>query len=290
MNKKRWIIAITLMLAVTGFAMAGGGTDKQYEAAALVHKGEYFENQFELFKNPPKSGVYTISAPAPTQATPSSSYERNTERPPDVQAEPPSEQDIDRAIACFEEALKLFPSGTWKVPSSNSMTYITFTSPPPEGVKASLARAQRTKRDWIATGKSAWEESQRKALEAQYTVKLNAAGDGAVITKYSGDREVVGKNEKGYIYSSGELIVPATIQGFPVKEIGDGAFSNKSLTRVVIPEGVTRIGSDAFRNNRELIAVTIPSTVTSVGKGAFSGCPNLDVPTQLALRKLGYTD
>jgi len=124
--------------------------------------------------------------------------------------------------------------------------------------------------------------------EDDFSVTLNDAGDGAVITKYSG---------KG-----GSLTIPATIQGFPVKQIGDRAFYDKRLTSVVIPEGVRQIGREAFGNNRGLTSVTIPSTVRrrvylddkrSVGDiwpDAFSGCPNLDVPTQLALRKLGYTD
>jgi len=303
MNKKILLTACTLMLVVTGIAMAGGPSQqKQFDAQKLAWKGEYYEYQFELYKNPPKPDVdrrQRISPPADTFATVprnlsggrSSSkvqtysfrdlYENGELREIDIpeslrdelRGSRPSEQNIDQAIDCYTKALALVKADDYK---------------------KFLARAQNTKQEWLATGKAAWEKAQQEAqvktLEDKFTVTLNAAGDGAVITKYSGDREVVGKTEYGPIYSSGDMVIPAAIQSFPVKEIGDGAFSNKRLTSVVIPEGVTRIGNDAFKDNRELITVTIPSTVTSVGKGAFSGCPNLDVPTQLALKKLGYKD
>ena len=48
-----------------------------------------------------------------------------------------------------------------------------------------------------------------------------------------------------------------------------------SLTNVVIPEGVTNIGSDTFYECRSLTSVVIPASVTSIGVSAFWGCPNL---------------
>lgn len=48
-----------------------------------------------------------------------------------------------------------------------------------------------------------------------------------------------------------------------------------SVPDVQIPEGVTRIGNDAFRNCTVLRTVTIPDSVTSIGTYAFSDCTNL---------------
>ena len=42
-----------------------------------------------------------------------------------------------------------------------------------------------------------------------------------------------------------------------------------------IPNSVTSIGGDAFRDCASLIEVTIPNNVTSIGDAAFSGCKNL---------------
>ena len=48
---------------------------------------------------------------------------------------------------------------------------------------------------------------------------------------------------------------------------------DKDVTSVIIPEAVTSIGADAFRNCSSLTSITIPNNVTNVGNGAFSGCP-----------------
>ena len=44
---------------------------------------------------------------------------------------------------------------------------------------------------------------------------------------------------------------------------------------VRIPDGVTAIGEDAFRDNTNLKSVTIPDGVESIGSGAFSYCTSL---------------
>ena len=41
---------------------------------------------------------------------------------------------------------------------------------------------------------------------------------------------------------------------------------------VIIPEGVTTIGKDAFSHNSAIRSVTIPEGVKVIGNSAFGGC------------------
>ena len=47
------------------------------------------------------------------------------------------------------------------------------------------------------------------------------------------------------------------------------------IKKVIIEDGVTRIGNDAFYGCFRLKSVTIPNTVTKIGRGAFWGCSAL---------------
>lgn len=49
------------------------------------------------------------------------------------------------------------------------------------------------------------------------------------------------------------------------------------IQRLDLPEGLTRIGSEAFRECENLTAVTLPSTVRSVERRAFYRCRNLTI-------------
>lgn len=87
------------------------------------------------------------------------------------------------------------------------------------------------------------------------------------ITKYKGSDPLV--------------VIPATMQGLPVKWIGVGLrgggsgsiFSGDNVrdnvVAVVIPEGVTCILEGAFANCKNLSSVVLPSTLKYIGKRAF---------------------
>ena len=76
--------------------------------------------------------------------------------------------------------------------------------------------------------------------------------------------------------TTGAITIPATLGGYPVTSIGNGAFSGCSgLTSVSIPDSVTSIGNEAFRGCSRLTSVTIPDSLTSIGESVFANCPRM---------------
>ncbi len=72
--------------------------------------------------------------------------------------------------------------------------------------------------------------------------------------------------------NAASAVIPESIDGYPVTEIGAQAFKQKSsLTSVVIPDSVISIGNDAFSYCLKLSSVRWGS-VKSLGDAAFSEC------------------
>ena len=96
----------------------------------------------------------------------------------------------------------------------------------------------------------------------------------------------------------GRLVIPETLGGAPVREIGQGAFRySNQITAVVLPESLEMIGGAAFAHIKALKTITLPDSllilnsecfidtgltgivipqhVRFIGGSAFSGCQAL---------------
>ena len=60
-----------------------------------------------------------------------------------------------------------------------------------------------------------------------------------------------------------------------VTEIGKNAFSGTRLRKVVLPNGLKKIGAGAFAECEKLSSITIPASVTSIEEYAFMSCYGL---------------
>ena len=70
-----------------------------------------------------------------------------------------------------------------------------------------------------------------------------------------------------------EIIIPSQYQGLPVTEIKQSALREKSaITKIVMQDGIERIGAFAFLGCKNLKEVIIPSSVEYIGDKAFRLC------------------
>ncbi len=142
--------------------------------------------------------------------------------------------------------------------------------------------------------------------ENDFVVELTADLEGARIVKYTG--------------KSPNVIIPDTIQGLPVLEVGDffcglnGAKKNKTIKRIVFPDTVRTIGGlsgyealesvvlpdslrkiacasiavgktcGMFEGCKSLKSINLPASLKRVEKDSFKGCSsltNMEIPSEL---------
>ena len=100
--------------------------------------------------------------------------------------------------------------------------------------------------------------------------ETNAAG-GATVT--------------GAVPAEGDMVMPESLDGVPVTEVGPGAFGDcTNLTGMAVAGGVTNIGAEAFGGCTGLASAEWPEGLESIGDGAFrdSGLTEAAIPDSVA--------
>ena len=95
----------------------------------------------------------------------------------------------------------------------------------------------------------------------EFSRELTKDASGVRILKYNG--------------SAKSVVIPAEIEGLPVKEISNAFGGNETLKRVTIPDSVQVIYGSAFYGCTALESVTIPDSVQEIGHSAFYNCTAL---------------
>ena len=92
-----------------------------------------------------------------------------------------------------------------------------------------------------------------------------------------------------YLGTQAAPVIPDTLDGHPVTQIGDNAFRDSGfLEKVTIPEGVKILGAQAFYNCAALKEVNLPLSLKEVGDLAFAYCAALrDIKVPEGTQKIG---
>ena len=97
-----------------------------------------------------------------------------------------------------------------------------------------------------------------------------------------------GNNEiriTGWKGTAKDVIIPSSIDGFPVKEINAYVFKGKKISSIVLPEGLIRISTGAFKDNN-IEHIILPESLSEIHSEAFGDNPikSIEVP-RLNLKK-----
>lgn len=80
----------------------------------------------------------------------------------------------------------------------------------------------------------------------------------------------------GYEGTQTSVTLPTEALGYEITGIAHNAFYSSNLETVIIPQGISHIGSSAFLSSLNLKEVTLPDTVETIDKNAFNYCKNLE--------------
>ena len=67
-------------------------------------------------------------------------------------------------------------------------------------------------------------------------------------------------------------LIRLTISG---GKVADKAFNDNDIYTIILSDGVSEIGQEAFRNSRNIYEMAVPASVKEIGKSAFASCQDM---------------
>ena len=113
------------------------------------------------------------------------------------------------------------------------------------------------------------DEPEKKEDESPYQTGFQS-GDYTYYVQEDGGACIT--NYKGLGYA---LNLPKELNGHAVKRIGRGAFANRSMVSITLPDTLTAIGDEAFYRCRFLSDIQLPAGIKAIGGMAFFNCDSL---------------
>ena len=125
------------------------------------------------------------------------------------------------------------------------------------------------------------------ATEDDHVTWALTGTDNEMVLSISGSGKMMGyeENQNSIPWWEKRNAINSVVINEGITNIGDEAFSYCiNLTSVDLPEGLEEIGEEAFGSCKSLESITIPDSVISIGFGAFDACTNLksiNIPNNL---------
>lgn len=110
-----------------------------------------------------------------------------------------------------------------------------------------------------------------------YELTQNTDDPGTYTLTIRGEGAMYGYSSSTVPWNAQKSKITSVVIGNGVTSIGNNAFEDCSaLKKLDIPQSVTEIGSKAFLGCSALTSLALPQTVNSIGNTAFQGCSNLE--------------
>lgn len=110
-----------------------------------------------------------------------------------------------------------------------------------------------------------------------YELTQNTDDPGTYTLTIRGEGAMYGYSSSTVPWNAQKSKITSVVIGNGVTSIGNNAFEDCSaLKKLDIPQSVTEIGSKAFRGCSALTSLALPQTVNRIGNTAFQGCSNLE--------------
>ena len=129
------------------------------------------------------------------------------------------------------------------------------------------------------SGDESWTEEAQESIGSKGTWEVyQTAEDASGIQWIYQEKEDNTASLLGYLgcLPTKDIKIPEQLSGMTVSEIAEKTFSNTNIESIVVPETITKIGEEAFRECGQLKKACILGNVGEIAKLLFEDCWNLE--------------
>ena len=72
-----------------------------------------------------------------------------------------------------------------------------------------------------------------------------------------------------------DIVIPSEYKGLPVTEIGYSSFDGENITSLTMPDTITIVKGEAFKDCTNLTSIKFSDNLASIGRNAFLNCSSL---------------